>query len=285
MNNNMNIAVKKKDQVINTIKSHENLLSCPICHNPMFVDNELLKCDKKHTFDISKKGYINLLTTNHQGIYTKSLFESRNIISKAGFFNPMLEALERILKQCVTKESVILDAGCGEGSHLTQLFHRLGSKGLYIGSDISKDSIQIATRDTAELLWLVADLKKMPLSNQSVDVILNILSPASYEEFHRILNTEGRLIKVIPGKNYLKEIRGLIESDKKSYSNASVLNHLSEKMEIIETYEINYKFNLTSELAKHLMEMTPLTNHQVLTSYVDQLKEVTVDYMVVVAKF
>lgn len=280
----MSKAIKKKDQVIDKIHHNKNILACPVCQGPMGMDNGQLKCEKKHTFDISKKGYINLLTSNHQGIYTKTLFESRNIISKAGFFDPMLKALENILTNTHLTNPVILDAGCGEGSHLTHLYHQLGGQGLFIGSDISKDSIQIATRDTVELLWLVADLKKMPLSDHSLDVILNILSPASYEEFERILKPNGFLVKVIPGVNYLKEIRAFLEPEKQNYSNTSVLNHLSEKMKIVSTEEINYQFDLTPDLANHLMKMTPLTNHQIITD-VDLLESVTVEYVIVVARF
>ena len=37
------------------------------------------------------------------------------------------------------------------------------------------------------ILYGVADLARLPFQNRTIDVVLNILSPANYGEFYRIL--------------------------------------------------------------------------------------------------
>lgn len=282
----MTKVIKKKDQAIINFNRNIKVFQCPICKTSLSVDGQQLKCIHNHVFDIAKKGYVNLLTQSHSGIYTKDLFESRNIISQAGFFKPMLDRISETLKAFNKDHLSILDAGCGEGSHLAYLRDSLqDDKTVYIGTDISKDSIQIATRETVDILWMVSDLKQLPIDDSKLDIVLNILSPANYDEFKRVLSNNGLVIKIVPSSNYLKEIRALIKTNKTSYSNDDVIQHLSNKMTIIKSEHIQYTFDLTPDLAMHLMKMTPLTNHQVLEDYVEDLKQVTVDYMMVIATF
>ena len=37
------------------------LLACPKCHQQLHLENKTLKCENNHCYDISKRGYINLL--------------------------------------------------------------------------------------------------------------------------------------------------------------------------------------------------------------------------------
>lgn len=39
------------------------LLACPKCHQQLHLENKTLKCENNHCYDISKRGYINLLLT------------------------------------------------------------------------------------------------------------------------------------------------------------------------------------------------------------------------------
>ena len=48
------------------------LLACPKCHQQLHLENKTLKCENNHCYDISKRGYINLLlnpdkATNNPG--------------------------------------------------------------------------------------------------------------------------------------------------------------------------------------------------------------------------
>lgn len=260
--------IKKKDRAREFIKKNQRLFKCPVCNGAMFInDLNSLTCDSKHCFDLSKKGYLNLLTSSNDVVYSKELFEARHKVCAAGFYDPLIDMLSNIISKyensIYKKEIAILDAGCGEGSHIYDIFKK--SKGslndTFVGVDISKDSINIAASNNSDIIWSVADLARLPFQSRSFDVVLNILSPANYSEFHRILSDKGIAIKVVPGSQYLKELRETIYNDKEAinYSNNKVIDYFSQRLDIVDIKNINYKFAVDKELLPHFIKMTPLT--------------------------
>lgn len=159
----------------------------------------------------------------------------------------------------------ILDAGCGEGSHLAQVVAGLktgsGIEVTAVGIDISKDGIKIASRDYQDLIWCVADLTNVPFVDHQFDVVLNILSPANYAEFGRLLSDGGILIKVVPGSDYLIELRQCFydNTDKQEYSNERVLEHFENSFDIVASHRLFYKTPIDRNNLEHLIRMTPLS--------------------------
>lgn len=261
--------MKKGERAKKLIESNSSLFMCPLCGKGMsFIGktNSLL-CQNKHNFDLSKNGYINLLVKQVRGAYDKKLFESRKIIIQSGFFDPLLrvigELIEENLNTSISK-CKILDAGCGEGSHLMGIIANLEKRNicsLGVGIDISKEGIHAASKQYANIIWCVADLSKIPFHNNQFDIILNILSPANYSEFKRVLKTGGLLIKVVPGMKYLIELRDVLfkGTSKQTYSNVRVIDHFDDNFGIVHNQQIIYNTCLNSENAEHLINMTPLT--------------------------
>lgn len=89
------------------------------------VDSRSLACINKHCFDLSRKGYINLLLKANKSKYDKDMLESRNIISKSGFFDPMLQQINDFILKHISvtcsQRAFVLDAGCGLYSPLIDL--------------------------------------------------------------------------------------------------------------------------------------------------------------------
>ena len=51
---------------------------CPVCSQQLTVKEKSYICKNRHTFDISSKGYVNLLPANKKGefnIFNHSLFK------------------------------------------------------------------------------------------------------------------------------------------------------------------------------------------------------------------
>lgn len=286
-------SIKKKDRVRELIKKNQRIFKCPICNGSMFINGlNSLTCDSKHCFDLSKKGYLNLLTSNNAPVYSKELFKARHEVCRAGFYDPLINELSNIISRYqngICKEKItILDAGCGEGSHIYDIFKK--SKGnlsnTFVGVDISKDSINIAASNNADVIWSVADLARLPFQDNSFDVVLNILSPANYSEFHRILSDKGIVIKVAPGAQYLKELRETIYNNKNNYSNNKVIDYFSQRLDEVETKNIRYKFDVSKELLPYLVKMTPLTwgksNESLNCIFEKNISFITVDLAIII---
>ena len=130
---------------------------------------------------------------------------------------------------------------------------------------------------------MVANLANLPFKDGSVSCILNILTPANYEEFFRVLGDEGYLIKVIPNANYLKEIRELIGG--KEYTNNDTVSLIEENCTIVERITVSDTFELTQTQAASFLKMTPLTFSKVITDVdIEKLKEITIDLELLVCK-
>lgn len=281
------------------LASHEQLFRCPICKSSMRVNRlSSLECGKGHSFDISKHGYVNLLPRPSKSKYDKSLFASRSMISNSGFFDPMIDYICDLLirrRDSRPRIQTLLDAGCGEGSHLRSIISKLeeqSGRKRYLGTgiDIAKEGILLASKASPDLIWCVADLANSPFGDRRFNAILNILSPSNYAEFGRLLAEDGVLIKVIPGNSYLQELRELLYG-RKSRERDSIdhtIELFSRYFELIETKEIRYRKRLNPEQSGLLVHMTPLSwgaspEFKMSASLAREL-EVTVDFTVLYGK-
>jgi len=238
------------------------LLHCPICKTRFTNCTKYITCERNHTFDFSKSGYLNLLKKNKKDIYDKALFNARKQIIEKGFFEGIEQLISNtILKRCPSSERIsILDMGCGEGTIFSNILGALKQKGLpynAIGIDNSKEGIMSASRIDMSVLWLVSDIAKVPITDRSMDIILNTLSPANYNEFNRLLKSDGMIIKTVPNKEYLIELRQATHLNE--YSNKEVVSLFSENTLNYKSVRVNYQKKMSDKERSLVFKMTPLT--------------------------
>ena len=238
--------------------------ACPICQEDLTLVETSLKCDHRHSFDLAKFGYVNLAPQAKQAKdYDKTSFQNRQVILEAGFYQHILDELLALL-QALPEEQTILDVACGEGYYARKIQETLPNKEIY-AFDLSKDSIQLAAKSDQSFAvkWFVGDLAHLPVQDQSMDVLLDIFSPANYHEFQRVLKKEGLIIKVIPTENHLKEIRQKAAQylDKKDYSNQHIIQHFQKHFTILSRKTVESTRALHYEEKTALLQMTPLLFH------------------------
>ena len=262
--------------------------ACPICQENLTLVETSLKCSNRHSFDLAKFGYVNLAPQIKQSAnYNKENFQNRQKILEAGFYQDILEGISGIL---ATKPSAkkVLDIGCCEGFYSRKLQESHPDKTFY-AFDISKDSVQIAAKSEPNwaVNWFVGDLARLPIKDASMDILLDIFSPANYGEFHRVLSKNGILIKVIPTENHLKEIRQKVQDQltKKDYSNQDIKNHFQEHFTILSSQTASLTKAITTEQLQALLSMTPLLFHvdQSKINWSD-LTEITIEAEILVGK-
>ena len=262
--------------------------ACPICQENLTLVETSLKCCNRHSFDLAKFGYVNLAPQIKQSAnYDKENFQNRQQILEAGFYQAILEAISDLLSNSKNAKT-ILDIGCGEGFYSRKLQESHSDKTFY-AFDISKDSVQIAAKSEPNwaVNWFVGDLARLPIKDASMDILLDIFSPANYGEFRRVLSKDGILIKVIPTKNHLKEIRQKVQDQltNKDYSNQDIKNHFQEHFTILSSQTASLTKHITAEQLQALLSMTPLLFHVDQTK-IDwsQLTEITIEAEILVGK-
>lgn len=279
----MNRQIKPKLQRFITA----SFFSCPICKEKLSLHENSLQCPQRHSFDLAKFGYVNLAPQMKQAQnYDKNHFQNRQFILEAGFYQHILESLAKIIKK--SNAETILDVGCGEG-YYTRKLQELFSEQSFYAFDISKESIQIAAKSeqTWRVNWFVGDLAHLPLQTASMDMILDIFSPANYAEFNRVLKENGLIVKVVPTENHLKEIRQLAQYflTKSDYSNEEILHHFSAHCQILTSETVSITKSISQDEKKALLSMTPLLFH-VDKEQIDwsDLTEVTIEAIILVGK-
>ena len=238
--------------------------ACPICQENLALVESSLKCENRHSFDLAKFGYVNLAPQIKQSAnYDKENFQNRQQILEAGFYQAILETVSDLLSNSKNAKT-ILDIGCGEGFYSRKLQERHPDKTFY-AFDISKDSVQIAAKSESNwaVNWFVGDLARLPIKDASMDILLDIFSPANYGEFRRVLSKDGILIKVIPTENHLKEIRQKVQDQltNKDYSNQDIKNHFQDYFTILSSQTASLTKTITTEQLQALLSMTPLLFH------------------------
>ncbi len=272
-------------------KAHElfqaniDLYRCPICGAGFREKTEPgLECVNGHNFDLARNGYCNLLAGSMTSTYELAAFQARRAVFAAGFFAPLLDVITKMLREKFEHRPFVLDAGCGEGSLLAELAHRLARiEPVLLGVDIAKEAVRLAGAFNLPIMWAVADLAALPLFNENFDAVLNVLSPANYNEFKRILKPRGVLIKVIPGSDHLQEIRALTDGPAAPYCNQAVLEGFQENAVVKSRKRLRYQTAVLAELWPSVVCMTPLSRHKTLRG--EPAPQVTVDLEILTGTF
>ncbi|MGX6962817.1 methyltransferase domain-containing protein [Vagococcus xieshaowenii] len=277
---------KKIDRSASWIANNPNRLACPKCHNAFEIEGHSIRCVQGHVYNLSKKGSLYFLNKKIDSEYTKEMLSHRQQMIQTAMYAPMLEAIAKHL----TNVDGLLDVGCGEGSFLQKLATQVASS-INIGFDISKEGIELATSQEIEALWLVADLTNLPIQDQSMSHILNIFSPSHYHEFKRVLKPNGKLIKIIPGPYYLKELRERVlgGTSKETYSNEKVYKRFKEELTLISEEKITYEFEIPENHYVDFLYMSPL-HWQASEEKREEIKKhpiktITIDVHVLVGDF
>ncbi|MBP1918342.1 methyltransferase domain-containing protein [Youngiibacter multivorans] len=238
--------------------SELGILQCPKCRGKLSVEGRSLKCQSGHTYDFSKKGTVNFVLGYGEENYSKDMLEARRKLMRLGLFEGILDRIADAVAESGISKPVILDAGCGEGTGLEYLDEKLKEKGIearLLGIDISSGGITIAGRTEKDILFFVADLGSLPFSEQSLDFVINMFTPASYREFRRVLKPGGKVLKVVPEREHLIELReayGL-----KEYSNDEIVAHMAENMSVVSRERISTTFDAEGH-GDELLLMTPM---------------------------
>ena len=191
-----------------------DILICPVCKKELYREEKSYFCngEKRHCFDISSSGHVNLCPGRATGGDDKKAVRSRTEFLNLGFYQPIADKVCHILSK-FNSESTIIDAGCGEGYYTNRVAQSTGA--MTYGFDLSKEAIISASKSAkrqgiSNVLFGVAGIYELPIANDSADAVVNIFAPCAESEFSRVLKQEGLLVVVTAGKNHLYGLKSAI---------------------------------------------------------------------------
>jgi 23S rRNA (guanine745-N1)-methyltransferase len=178
------------------------------CRAPLEREMNRAVCERGHSFDIARSGYVNLLQP--QDRRAKNPGDSAEVVAARR------RSLERYaipldLSQLPAPRST-LDAGCGEGHYLGAVKSHFDCEAH--GVDISVPAIEAAARAHVDCTFVVANADRfLPYADASFDLVMSINARLNPAEFRRVLRDDGTLLVSILGSDDLHELRGGPERD------------------------------------------------------------------------
>lgn len=254
----------KLESVVQKLVPVLHELRCPKCGTAFALNGSSLRCGQNHCFDISSRGYVNVVPQHRQAVdkYDDKLFAARSEIMHGPYYEPLRDCIAQLIaSHHAPQDGLLVDAGCGEGTHTEEMARRFPAMHVF-GTDISRAAVQRAAAGVTCANWLVCDVKNLPFQPHSADVVLDILTPADYREFKRILKPGGLLIKVFPDNGYLQEIRTAIAPYLQSgngYDSAVVGDYLTDRATVVESRTVRATYALTPQASRAFLRMTPMT--------------------------
>ena len=191
-------------------------LICPICGQPLHRDERTYRCAKRHSYDMARSGYVNLLPPSPGGKRHGDdvrMVAARTAFLSAGYYDHLQLAVAALADALCANGGAVVDAGCGEGAYTKRVYDRLAVSGKapqMVGIDISVAALRHAARLLPQGIFCAASTASMPLADNSADLILNIFSPFMADEFRRVLRPGGHLIRVVPMARHLWELKAAV---------------------------------------------------------------------------
>ena len=277
--------VSRLERLLSLLSSRLNGLACPLCGAALCApEGASLRCAKGHCFDVARKGYVNFACAGTLAHYDRALFLARRAVFDAGCYAPVADALRGVLRTEAARlgrPPRVLDAGCGEGYYAAALA-RDGCE--IFGVDLSRDAVALAAQRPEPVCWCVADLTRLPLAPGSMDVVIDVLSPANYASFRRALRPGGLLVKVAPGQDYLRELRAALEQG--PYAPQDVIDYFGAHMTGVCCESLRYTCAVDGGLREAFFRMTPLTGGRTLdAAALASIRDITIDLRVLTGRF
>jgi 23S rRNA (guanine745-N1)-methyltransferase len=182
-----------------------DLLACPACAGRLQTSAGTLRCDRGHSFDVARQGYVSLLAAGAEvgAGDTAEMVDARARFLAAGHFAPLVAALADRAAAAAPASPVIADIGAGPGTYLAAVVDRLpGAHGVTL--DLSRAAGKRAARVHPRVGAVVADGRlPLPLRSGAFDLALSVFAPRNAPELQRILRPQGTLLVVTPSDRHL----------------------------------------------------------------------------------
>ncbi|KKO46944.1 23S rRNA methyltransferase [Arsukibacterium ikkense] len=258
------------------------MYTCPLCQQNLQLINRQYQCASKHSFDLAKEGYVNLLPVQQKNSKdpgdNKAMMQARRAFLQSAAYQPLSDALNQVVQNAVP--STVLDLGCGEGYYSGRLQQALSNDTTLNGIDISRAAIKYAARHYPAIRFAVASAYQLPFAAHYFDTVIRIYAPSDNHELQRIIQPQGLLISVSPGPAHLVEMKQAVYREVKLHDDKVKpepgFSHISRQ-------RLSYPLLITApEQLDNLLQMVPLAwkfTPENRSAFVTSTKQISIDFL------
>lgn len=236
------------------------IMKCPVCGQALVCENRIWRCENRHSYDVAKEGYVNLLSSHKSGELigdNKEMALSRREFLNKGYYAPLAQAVTELLRRYTDEGDCVLDICCGEGYYTAYASERL--KRRFYGFDLSKNMVRPAAKRRIPAHFFVANIAAIPVADGMVKAAFHLFAPFHAAEFRRILADDGVLITAIPGRDHLYGLKEVLYDQ--PYRNDEK-EPLAPGLTAVERIRVREEITLTCrEDINALFRMTPYYYH------------------------
>lgn len=238
---------------------------CPVCKKNLKLNKNTLHCRNGHCFDISKNGYVNLLTTKGRNPKLAGdnlhMVKARSDFLDKDYYLPLAKSTAEVITDLLkgNNKPIIIDSGCGEGYYTAKYASALKNADIY-GIDISKNAVAHCVKrckrnNINNAKFAVASSFELPFRELFADLIVCTFAPVSNDEYARVLKKGGKLLIISPAPKHLFGLKEVLYDE--PYENKPNVYGL-RKFAFVEQHTVSYDIELSDNNdIMNLFAMTP----------------------------
>jgi 23S rRNA (guanine745-N1)-methyltransferase len=167
-----------------------------------------------------------------------------------GHYLPLVKSLHETINDA-RLGGPLVDLGCGEGYFTCALAKRISR---VYGVDVSKPAIRAACKREKSISWVVGTVSRLPLVDGEFSAATVLMAPMS-PDVARVLLPAGKLCRVTPATDHLRELKQMMYREVQAHDRAST--NLS-RFDLKQSNRVTFGAALSVEDLQALVGMTPM---------------------------
>ena len=229
---------------------------CPLCRQPLTPTAPAWTCPARHSFDVAREGYVNLLPVQDKASRdpgdNPAMVAARRAFLEAGHYQALREAAVELLAPLGVNR--LVDLGCGEGYYTSALATTAAET---VGVDIAKPAVRLAAKRDRGITWLVASGARLPLADAALDAASSLFCRLHPEETRRVLAPGGHLLVAGPAADHLRELRAELFDEVRPHEPGKTATELGDRFAQVAAREVRHTLRLDQAGLRNLLAMTP----------------------------